>query len=177
VIRARLADLDTAGGRAIKLLRVAHEETAILELLLEILGRAAESPRATYWSLDLARIRLRPIATWSAVAPDAAAPHRGLRYLTALRCRTNAARVWRSRKPLWSNSIVLETDAPPPGADELGSGVWFAVKSDTFVYGVIELLCRTLEQRAPDNLVMLERLGFRLGQALEELRHGDMPRH
>jgi hypothetical protein len=52
----------------------------------------------------------------------------------------------------------------------LHCGVWFAVKTDTSIYGVIELTGRAMDSRTPDNLFMIERLGFRLGQALEERR-------
>jgi hypothetical protein len=177
MIRVRLPAIETAVGHAIKLLRVAHQDAAILELLLEIIGRAAGSERATYWALDLTRIKLRPVASWSAEALRTTVPYRGLCYLAALQCRKNAAHVWRHRKPLWSDSIALDAREHLLEAQRLGSGVWFAVKTDTFVYGVIELLGRSLEQRAPDNLVAFERLGFRLGQAFEELRCGNMPRH
>ena len=53
------------------------------------------------------------------------------------------------------------------GLPRLHGGVWFAVKTDTAMFGVIELLGRALEPAAPENLVNLERLGFRLGLALE----------
>jgi hypothetical protein len=171
MIRVRLRALEAAVADAIEMARVVREEAAIVDPALHVMARAAGSERAAYWVLDLARVELRVIASWSSVALRPSTPHRGLRYSTALRCRVNAAHVWRSRKPFWSGSIVLDTNDAQRHATVFGSGVWFAVKSDTFVYGVIELLGRALEQRAPDNLFVLERLGFRLGQAFEEHRH------
>jgi hypothetical protein len=176
MIRFRLKALEAAVGRAIETARVS-QEAAVVDTLLKVIGRATEAQRTTYWALDLARIRLRPIASWSAVTLSPSAPHRGLTYLTALRCRTNAVRVLRSRKPLWSTNLVLDATGQSPGALQLGGGAWFAVRSDTFVYGVVEILGLALKQSAPTSLVVLERLGFRLGLAFEQLCHGDLPRH
>jgi hypothetical protein len=50
------------------------------------------------------------------------------------------------------------------------AGVWFAVKSDTCVYGVIELMGRAMELNTPQNLFIIERFGSRLGHALEAWR-------
>jgi len=148
-----------------------------VEAVLQVVGRATNSERAAFWAPDLTHRKLRVIASWSTVALKPSAPYRGMRYGTALRCRMNAAHVWRTRKPFWSGSMLLDTAHALPGAAELRSGVWFAVKSDTVVYGVIELLGRVLEQRTPDNLFVLERLGVRLGQAFEEGHHGDLQWH
>lgn len=61
----------------------------------------------------------------------------------------------------------------PLGRDAgLHGGVWFALKTVTAVYAVIEQLGRAFEPKTPGNLIELERLGFRLGYALEELWHG-----
>jgi len=72
---------------------------------------------------------------------------------------------------------LLDSVLPPSLEAGLRGGVWFAVKTDTSVYGVIELLGPALEPKTPDNLVLVERLGFRLGHALEELRHGNARLH
>jgi hypothetical protein len=53
--------------------------------------------------------------------------------------------------------------------------MWFAVKTDTAVYGVIELLAQTLPDKNSDALMAVERAGFRLGNVVEELRCG-LPR-
>jgi hypothetical protein len=81
---------------------------------------------------------------------------------------------------VWSASFVLDTAVP--SAIEAGplGGVWFAVKTDSTMYAVIELLGRALEPNPPNNMVLIEQLGYRLGYGLEELcngsRGGRLPR-
>lgn len=172
MIRHRLAELDRAVGRAIEVLRAAKDAEAIVQPVLELLAQAACSERATYWNVDIALLRLRVIASWSALGPNALTREDEARHRTAWFSQGNASHVWRSRKPLWTTSLVLDTALPGFAGSGLRAGVWFAVKSDTSVYGVIELLGRALEPKTPDNLVIVERLGCRLGHTLEELRHG-----
>ena len=104
---------------------------------------------------------MRALASWSAAGINTLALDGDIRPRTASLSQGNAGHVWRSRKPLWSTSLVLDTALPP--AVEAGSrgGVWFAVKTDTSVYGVIELLGRALEPTTPDNLVLVEQLAHR----------------
>ena len=170
MIRHRLADLDRAVGRAIEVLRAAKHAEEVAQPVLELLARAACSERATYWAVD-AEVRLRSIASWSALGPNPHAREAETRRRTDWLSQGNAGHVWRSRKPLWATSLVLDTAMPGSHGAGLRAGVWFAVKSDTSVYGVIELLGRALESKTPDNLVIVERLGVRLGHTLEELRH------
>ncbi len=82
------------------------------------------------------------------------------------------ARVWRSGKPLWSASFEVDMAATSAVESCPLGHVWFAVKTDSTVYAVIELLGRALEPHPPDNLLFLEQLGYRLGYALEDLRFG-----
>jgi hypothetical protein len=92
----------------------------------------------------------------------------------------DVAHIWRGEKPLWSTSLVFVASLPHPrgGAGvRLHRGAWFARKCDTAVYGVIELLRRAFESNTPDNLPTFERLGFRLGHALEGLQHGSARLH
>jgi hypothetical protein len=48
--------------------------------------------------------------------------------------------------------------------------MWFAVKTDTAVYGVVELLARELPSITTETLVAIERVGSRLGYVIEERR-------
>ena len=169
MIRHRLAELDRAVGRAIEVLRAAKNAEEVVQSVLELLAQAACSERATYWTVDVPLLRLRAIANWNAMEPNGLTHGVGVRHRTVW--LSQAGHVWRSGKPLWSTSLVLDTALPGFLEPGLRAGVWFAVKSDTFVYGVIELLGRALEPKTPDNLVIVERLGFRLGHTLEELRH------
>lgn len=172
MIRHRLIEMGSAVARAVELLRAARHVEVVARGVLELLAQAACSERATYWTVDTEELRLRAIASWSAAGSGAPARDGGTRHRLASLSHGNAGHVWRSRKPLWSTSFVLDTALPPALEAGLRGGVWFAVKTDTSVYGVMELLGRALEPKTPDNLMILERLGVRLGHALEELRHG-----
>lgn len=172
MIRHRLIEMGSAVARAVELLRAARHVDAVARAVLELLGEAACSERATYWTVDPELLRLRALASWSALESGTPGRAGDMRHRTASLGYGNAGHVWRSRKPLWSTSLVLDTALPPSLEAGLRGGIWFAIKTDTSVYGVMELLGRALEPKTPDNLVIVERLGFRLGHALEELRHG-----
>ncbi len=177
MIRHRLAELGGAVAHAIEVLRAAQRlEGVTRQTVLGLLAQAACSERATYWAIDPNLMRLCALASWGMVGStgstsDGETPYRRITSLS----QGNAGQVWRSRKPLWSTSFVLDA-RPQVSCDEsdagLRGGLWFAVKTDTSMYGVIELLGRALEAKIPDNLVVVERLGFRLGHTLEELRYG-----
>jgi hypothetical protein len=177
VIRSRLAQLGGALGRAVEMLRAAQRVQEVAEPVLAQLAQAAGSELATYWTIDSEQPPLRAIATWSAGGLNVAARERDLRRGTASLSRNNAGQVWRSRKPLWS--ITLLFGATLSGSPKAGlyGGVWLPVKSDTAVYAVIELLGRALEPMTVDDLLIVERLGFRLGHALEELIYGNARLH
>jgi hypothetical protein len=172
MIRHRLAALASAVARAIETLRAAKHVEAVAADVIETLGLAASSEQATFWTVDPQLRQLRAIAHWNTSGFTQGSSDSVQRYRAPSWSEGSAARVWRTRKPLWSASSILDTSRRPSIQDGLRGGVWFAVKTDTSVYGVIELLGRALEPSAPENLVHIERLGFRLGHALEELRHG-----
>jgi hypothetical protein len=52
----------------------------------------------------------------------------------------------------------------------LRGGMWFAVKTDTAMYGVIELLAREMPSISAETLAAVERVGSRLGYVIEERR-------
>ncbi len=65
----------------------------------------------------------------------------------------NAGQAWRTRKPIWTTNLVLDMCLPHSlgvSEAELRGGVWFAVKTDTAIYGVIELLARKLPYKSPE---------------------------
>jgi hypothetical protein len=77
-----------------------------------------------------------------------------------------------------THNLVLDMGLPRSlQASQAGlrSGLWFAVKTDTAAYGVVELLARMLPVITPDTLVAIERVGCRLGYVLEQLRSNEQP--
>ena len=171
MIDERLAQLAKAASSATGLLRGDFEAAA--PAILEQLAQAARCEWAVYWTLDAPFVRLKALASWSALGPEAARFERAMRARALRMNEGNPGQVWRSGKPIWTSHLVLETGWPRAlcAADiGLRGGVWFAVKTDTAIYGVIELLARELPCKTPETLAALERVGSRLGYVIEELR-------
>jgi hypothetical protein len=171
MIRHRIRDLDGAAGRAISMLRLSSQQVEIAQTVLDSLARASACHWGAYWALDTVPRRLRPIAIWSASSLETQLFGCDLRRRPLSMSLANARQVWCSGKPLWSTCSVL--DVSPRRTRHLAevglqAGVWFAVQTGSSVYGVIELRGRAAQPRAPDNLIALQGLGFRLGSAIEE---------
>jgi len=168
-----LAQLVAATDVAIGLLRSEPRIEAVGAAVLEQLAQAVGCEWGAYWTLDPLARQLQAIAIWSGLGEQgehfeqdtrmrALAPHAG-----------NAGQVWRNRRPIWATDLVLEMCLPRSlRASEAGlrAGVWFGVQTDTAVYGVVELLARTLPYRRYETLLAFARAGFRLGYTLEDLR-------
>jgi hypothetical protein len=113
------------------------------------------------------------LARWSALGPQGERFDQDSRVRSLASNQGNAGLVWRSGRPIWTTNLVLDMCLPRSlHAAEAGlrGGVWFAVKTDTGIYGVIELLARVMPYKNPEALVVVERAGFQLGCVLEELR-------
>lgn len=173
MIGERLAQLAEATDGAIALLRRPQRIEAVGQAVLERLANAARCEWGAYWTLDPSSQRLQVAASWTSLGPE------GERFAQDARVRTlapnegNAGHVWRTRKPIWTTNLVLDMCLPRSlEASDAGlrGGVWFAVKTDTAIYGVIEMLARAFPYKNSDALAAVERIGFRLGCAVEELR-------
>jgi hypothetical protein len=82
----------------------------------------------------------------------------------------NAGHVWRTRTPIWTTNLVRDMCLPRSlEAREAGlvGGIWFAVKTDEAVYGVIELLGRQVAHPSEALMVEIEHLGIQLGRLFE----------
>jgi hypothetical protein len=164
--------LSAATDEAVRLLRGARSVEAVARAVLEKLARAMRCEWGVYWTRDPPS-QLQAVATWSTLGEQGQRFEQDTRVRTLAPHAGNAGQVWRSRQPIWATDLVLEMCLPRSlKAVEagLGTGVWFAVQTDTAVYGVIELLARVLPRGGSEALVSLERTGFRLGYALEEVR-------
>ena len=169
----RLVQLVEATDTAIELLRHDPRAGAVTQPVLERLAQAIRCEWAAYWVLDPLSQQLQSLSIWSALGL------KGQRFEQETRVRALSpnqdivGQVWRSRIPIWTTNVVSDMcswrslDASVSG---LRGGVWFAVKTDTVIYGVIELLSRTMPYRTPESLAAVERVGFRLGYVIEELR-------
>lgn len=138
--------------------------------LLETIGRSLPCEWGTFWSVDSAHHELVPTITWT--ASDVIAPkleiHTKDRRLSL--SEGNAGHVWRTRKPIWTTDILKDMCLPRSiDAQEAGlkGGVWFALKTDTVVYGVIEMLGKHLALPTEELLLHIESLGIQIGRKLD----------
>ena len=172
MIRHRTRELDGAAARAISVLRSPNQHVEIAQTVLYSLARASGCQWGAYWTHDAVPRRLRPIAIWRASSLGTRLVGRDLRRRPLSMSLAKARQVWRSRIPLWSTLSVphVRMRRPRQAAEgDLQAAVWFAVQTGTTVYGVIELRGRAADSKAPASLAAFERLGFRLGSAIEEL--------
>lgn len=162
-----------ATATAIELLRGASQLEDVAQAVLERLAQAARCEWAAYWAVDPQARALRPVASWSGLGPQGRPFDRDAYTRIPATNQGYAAKVWRSRKPTWTANLVLDMGMPRSlraAAAGLRGGMWFAVKTDTAVYGVVELLARVLPAIAPETLVAVERVGSRLGYVIDERR-------
>lgn len=171
MIRHRVAHLGGAAERAISMLRSSSQHVEIAQTVLCLLARASACQWGAYWALEAMPRRLQPIAIWNQSSLEILPLGCDLRRRPLSMSLARARQVWRSRIPLWSTRSVLNVNLRRPRLSQEGlqAAVCFAVQTGTTVYGVIELRCRAADSEAPESLVAFERIGFRLGSAIEEL--------
>jgi hypothetical protein len=165
-----IASLEQAYPQVVQLLSSATGIEQAAADLLELLARSSGSQWGTYWHVDPQGHVLRPLKTWSIESE----PHPELERHTLNRTLSlsegAAGHVWRSRKPMWTVDLTKDMCLPrslDAEASGLHGGIWFALKSDQAVYGIIELLGKSLPHPTVDALLGIERLGIKLGQMIE----------
>lgn len=171
MVRKTLTEIEQLFEQTVELLQSAPGIEQAASELLELLAHATGCDWGTYWKVDPIAYVLRPITTWSAPTVSAPTLDRDTRSRTLTISEGNAGHVWRSRKPIWTADLMGDM-CLPRSAEAIDSGlhggVWFAVKSEQLVYGVIELLGKEIPHSSDDSLLALERLGIKLGQLVEE---------
>lgn len=139
------------------------------ELMQEVLPRLATAVGctwATYWQVSLQPCALLPEVTWKRdpqLGSDLERHTLGRRLSMS---EGTAGHVWRSRKPIWTRDLVNDMCLPrslEAKANGMQGGIWFAVKSDTVVYGVVEMLGPDVIPSNDSLLLTIERLGMVLG--------------
>lgn len=138
--------------------------------LLQFLGEKLGCEWGTLWTVDAVRHQLCPVATWNSPSTEAPRLERDTVGRSLSLSEGNAGHVWRSRKPIWTVDLIKDMciprsiDAVNAG---LHGGIWFAVKSEEAVYGVVELLGRSVPPPTAELLAQIEILGIWLGAAFE----------
>lgn len=172
-----LGQLAEAIDAAVALLQ---DKRRIEESVLERVAGAMRCEWAAYWTLDPHSGQLQAISSWSALGSLGERFEQDTRVRSLAQHAGNAWHVWRTRRPIWANDLILEMCLPRSlRASEAGlrAGVWFGVQTERTLYGVIELLARALPYRRYETVMAVERAGFRLGMALDEMRHEPSKAH
>ena len=137
--------------------------------LLEILARPFGCRWATHWKVDETKMQLYPASIWQDKSVLTELLHRDT-VRRQLSSEGLAGHVWRSKKPVWTTNIIqdicLTRSFEADGVD-LHGGIWFALKTDTAVYGVIEMLGQKLEPVNEQVLLLIEQIGISLGFLIE----------
>lgn len=167
--------MQLAFERAAALLRPHSKIEDVGSELLPLLGEALGCEWGTLWKVDSSARRLKPVATWStpSIQTDRLAEHTIHRALSL--SEGTAGHVWRGRKPIWTQDLVQDMCLPRSLDAEtagLHGGIWFAIKTDSAVYGVIELLGTQIPAATQELLVGIEAFGVRIGQLIEDQSSG-----
>jgi hypothetical protein len=140
------------------------------ERLLPFLAENLACEWGTLWKVDAASHQLCPVATWKSQSTGALRLERDTIGRSLSLSEGNAGHVWRSRKPIWTVDLIKDMCIPRSldAADAgLRGGIWFAVKTEDAVYGVVELLGRNVPPPTTELLAQIEILGIRLGTDFE----------
>lgn len=171
--KTQLAQLEAVFERAVQLVEPTHSFDAAASQLLELFGSALQCDWGTYWKVE--GIVLVPKVTWSAPGVQARELEEDLRSRTLSSSEGTAGHVWRSRKPVLSVDIISDLCLPRSLKAEragLHGGVWFALKTDRYVYGVIELLGRSLSPSSDELISGIEAVGMKFGRLIESQTEG-----
>lgn len=171
MLKAKLEKLQTILDECIDLLRQSPSTREATPKLLEKLGTALGCQWGTFWQVDpIARV-LWPVDTWNSMSIKADKLQEDTSHRNLSLSEGNAGHVWRSHKPLWTTDLVKDMCIPRSlDADSIGlrGGVWFALKTDLAVYGVIELLGLNLSPAEDELIAGIEIFGIQLGKILEQ---------
>jgi GAF domain-containing protein len=169
-MKRRLASLEGTFGAAELLIRSAASLGSISEKLLELLGTALDCDWGTFWEVDGSARVLRPVATWSRLGAKVMELEADTRGRALSLSEGTAGHVWRSRKPIWTSNLFRDMCLPrslDAGFAGLQGGVWFPLKTDDAVYGILEFLGTSLPDAGGDLLTGIEGFGIRIGHEIE----------
>ena len=149
----------------------------IAPVILSELGRSLSCEWGTYWKVSEQRKQLIPFAKWA--IPNFSAPDLDLdtQFRSLSINEGTAGHVWRSRKPVWTLDLARDMCLPrslDAYKSGLTGGIWFALKTEDAVFGVIELLGRHITPLDDRQIVELEHFGIRLGYLLKN-RPAEIP--
>jgi hypothetical protein len=168
-MKHKLEQLQGTFDHAVELAVVALSSAQASAGLLELLGLNLGCDWGTLWKVDSVTHQLCPIATWSANSLETSKLKQDTRFRKLSLSEGNAGHVWRSQKPIWTTDVVRDMCLPrslDAAFAGLRGGIWFAIKTEHAMYGVIELLGRNISSPDAELLAGIEILGIRLGRVI-----------
>jgi hypothetical protein len=168
--KRRLQDLE-GSFTLVTSLMVAGKIEIVTPQMIQVLGNALGCDWGTYWKVDSELYQLRPVATWSNLDVESRDLDNDTKSRTLSLSEGTAGHVWRNRKPVWTLDLVKDMCLPRSlDAERAGlhGGIWFAIKTETTVYGVVELLGKDLVSPNDELLTRIERFGVHLGKIFED---------
>ncbi|MGZ3672087.1 MAG: GAF domain-containing protein, partial [Bdellovibrionota bacterium] len=113
---------------------------------------------------------LYPAATWQSTKAQAAGVEKASDQPRSMG-EGSPGLVWRSQKPIWTTDLVREMCVPRSHNAQnagLSAGVWFALKTDQTIFGVLEFLGNNFPEKTPELMSAVENLGILIGRQLAE---------
>jgi hypothetical protein len=138
--------------------------------LLFALAETLHCQWAAYWQVDSARTRLHPVTVWteSGLETETLLSHTSKRALAAN--EGTVGHVWKTGRPVLTTNVLRDMCLPRSiDASSCGfrRGIWFAVKTEIAVHGVVELLGRHIDPAGAEAVTTVENLGIALGRLIE----------
>lgn len=154
----------------LEILNASQSFDMVSKEILEVLCRGFSCDWGTYWKVDSVEYVLKPFQFWSSNQLHASLLLKDTSNRSLTLSEGNAGHVWRSRTPIWSTDIARDM-CIPRSLDAVGvgltGGLWFALKTENGVYGVIELLGQKFSGSSPETILDIENLGMKLGSYFE----------
>jgi hypothetical protein len=149
---------------------IGDHEDPLSERALERLAKGLNCLWATYWRVDPLQMRLVPTILWQDETVAAELLLRDTKNMQLTLSQGTAGHVWRSQKPICTTNLIQDMCLPrsiDARSAGLQGGIWFAVKTESAVYGVLEFLGPAFEA-SDEAAAALELFGIRLGHAIEK---------
>lgn len=160
-------DINTVLSNVVKILRNAEDIPFLT--VLEMIASAFDCEVATYWSLDPKLQILREARSWYSTGVRAERLHIDTSKRTFHIGEGMPGRAWKFERPYLSNDLQMDMSLPrSTEVHDLGfkSGLWFPVKTEQSVLGVIELLGRNNISDDQEFRRFYEKFGPEVGLAL-----------
>jgi len=170
-MKSKLEQLQNIFGDTKRILGSKKSIHDVAPIIPKILGTILECEWGTFWLVNTKSQKLCPIGTWHAPTVSALALEQDTLGRELTLSEGNAGHVWSGRQPIWTINLIQDMCLPRSlDANDAGfqGGIWFAIKTDEIVYGVIELLSRKLPTPTEQLLQEIERLGNRLGHLIDD---------